>query len=50
MKFFVASLTASILAKPNAFKRKTSEERKTERKAGKREFKSISVQIYFIFI
>ena len=44
MKLFVASLTACILAKPNAFKPKTSD----ERKAGKRESKSISAQNYFI--
>ena len=37
MKLFVTYLTASILAKPNAFKGKTIEELKAERKTGKRE-------------
>ena len=36
MKLFVACLTAGVIAKPNAFKRKTLEERKAERKPGKR--------------
>ena len=37
MKLFGPCLAAGILAKPNAFKSKTLEELKAERKTGKRE-------------
>ena len=41
MKLFVACLTAGVLAKPNANKRKSFEERRAQRKIGKSKLKSI---------